>query len=144
MHGLMAINPLIHLASNEMLDAQLREQELARAAAAAPPEPDVPQLAGYVRTQWEIFRNHRNTASGWSERLLEALRTFKGQYSPAKLQEVQKFKGSEVYARLTAQKCRAASSLLPMSISGVIGRGRSSRRPTPTCRPASSRRSTRS
>lgn len=114
----MAINPLgsqgvLQVVPPAALEAHLREQELARSAAAAPaPEPQAPQLVGYVRGQYEIFRNHRNTASGWSTRLLEALRTFNGQYSPTKIQEVQKFGGSQVYARLTAQKCRAAASLL--------------------------------
>jgi hypothetical protein len=95
------------------LEAHLQQQELEKSAAAAPMEtPASPELVGYIRGQFEIFRNHRNTAAGWSNRLIEALRTFNGQYSPSKIQEVTKFGGSQVYARLTAQKCRAASSLL--------------------------------
>jgi hypothetical protein len=94
------------------LEAMIRQRELDKAAAQAPPEPAPPELCGYIRAQFEIMRNHRNTASGWSERLQEALRTFKGQYSDTKMREVQKFGGSQVYARLSAQKCRAASSLL--------------------------------
>lgn len=69
-------------------------------------------LAGYIRAQWEIFRNHRNTVAGWSERMLICLRAFNGQYDSTKLMEVKKFGGSDVYYRLIAQKCRAASSLL--------------------------------
>src|SRR5712672_3186594 len=94
------------------LEAMIRQRELDKAAAQAPPEPAPPELCGYIRAQFEIMRNHRNTASGWSNRLLESLRTFNGQYSPTKMQEVIKFGGSQVYARLSAQKCRAASSLL--------------------------------
>jgi hypothetical protein len=94
------------------LEAFERQQEAARSAALAPQIPDAPQLAGYIRAQFEIMRNHRNTASGWSGRLIEALRVFNGQYSPDKMREVAKFGGSQIYARLTAQKCRAASSLL--------------------------------
>jgi hypothetical protein len=71
-----------------------------------------PQLVGYVRGQFEIFRNHRNTTAGWSERMLASLRTFNGEYDANKLQEIRKFAGSEIFARLSAQKCRAASSLL--------------------------------
>jgi hypothetical protein len=37
---------------------------------------------GYIRGQFEVFRNHRNTASGWSNRLIEAMRAFNGQYNP--------------------------------------------------------------
>lgn len=70
------------------------------------------ELAGYIRGRWEIFRNHRNTANGWSERLLQALRTFNGQYDANKLNEIRRFSGSEVYFRVVAQKCRAATSLL--------------------------------
>lgn len=44
--------------------------------------------------------------------MLAALRAFNGQYDPTKLQEITKFGGSTVYARVIAQKCRAASSLL--------------------------------
>lgn len=97
--------------------AELDRQDQARAQAAVeakavPPQTDFTQLGGYIRTQFEIFRNHRNTSAGWSERLLAALRTFNGQYDPGKLAEIKRFGGSEVYARLIAQKCRAASSLL--------------------------------
>lgn len=69
-------------------------------------------LAGYIRTQYEMMRNHRNSASGWGERMIEALRTFNGQYSANKLNEIKKFGGSEAFARITAAKCRGASSLL--------------------------------
>src|SRR5882724_262869 len=69
-------------------------------------------LAGYIRSQFTMMVNHRNSTSGWSERLTEALRTFNGAYSPQKLQEIKKFGGSEIYARITAAKCRGASSLL--------------------------------
>ena len=64
------------------LEAMIRKKELERAAVMAPVEPPAPELNGYIRGQFEIMRNHRNTAAGWSNRLLEALRTFNGQYSP--------------------------------------------------------------
>lgn len=69
-------------------------------------------LAGYIRSQFTMMVNHRNSTSGWSERLIEALRTFNGAYSPQKLAEIKKFGGSEIFARITAAKCRGASSLL--------------------------------
>lgn len=97
-------------------EAQLQQQDAARAAAATAAsqtsDPQYPQLAGYVKGQFEIFRNHRNTNAGWSNRMLAALRTFNGQYEPTKLVEISKNGGSQVYARLIAQKCRAAASLL--------------------------------
>lgn len=94
------------------LEQQLQQQATAKAAANAPPPPDISSLASYIKGQYEIFRNHRNTQSGWSNQLIEALRVFNGQYGPSKLAEIKKFGGSAVYARITAQKCRAASSLL--------------------------------
>ena len=61
----------------------------------------------------EIMRDHRNDgASGWSERLHAAMRTFNGVYDPSKLRAVKQFGGSDIYARLTAMKCRGANSLL--------------------------------
>lgn len=96
------------------LELQLNQQAKAKAAAAdQSQQPQTPaRLIGYIKGQWEIFRNHRNTSAGWSERLLVALRAFNGQYDANKLNEIRRFGGSEVYARTIAQKCRAASSLL--------------------------------
>lgn len=82
-------------------------------AAARPSALALTNLAGYIRAQFQMMVNHRNSStSGWSERLLHALRTFNGQYDAGKLAEIQKFGGSEVYSRITAMKCRGASSLL--------------------------------
>jgi hypothetical protein len=96
----------------------LQQQEADRAKAqvqanqATQPAQDPQQLVSYIKGQFEIFRNHRNTSAGWSERLLICLRTFNGQYDANQLREIRRFGGSEVYARVIAQKCRAASSLL--------------------------------
>lgn len=94
------------------LERQLQARASAQAEANKPPQQDMAVLGQYVRGQFEIFRNHRNTAAGWSERLLVGLRAYNGQYDSNRLTEIRKFGGSEVYARLIAQKCRAASSLL--------------------------------
>lgn len=94
------------------LERQLQDRAQQQAASNQPPPQDMAQLGQYVRGQYEIFRNHRNTAAGWSERLLVGLRAYNGQYEANKLTEIRKFGGSEVYARVIAQKCRAASSLL--------------------------------
>lgn len=95
-------------------EAALKAQDEARAAAeAAAQTPEMSNLAGFIRTQFEIMRTHRNNSqAGWSERLLVALRAFNGQYDATKIAEIRKFGGSEVYARLIAMKCRGASSLL--------------------------------
>lgn len=70
-------------------------------------------LAAYVRQQLQAFKNHRNEPqAGWSERLLIALRAFNGHYDPQRLADIKSFGGSDVYARLIAQKCRGTTALL--------------------------------
>lgn len=106
---------VIQFTPPDQLEQQLQDAASQKSAAAAQPtsqEPAYPELAGYIKSQFEIFRNHRNTSAGWSNRMLAALRSFNGQYDPTKLVEITKWGGSTVYARLIAQKCRAASSLL--------------------------------
>lgn len=95
-------------------EAAMRARDEAKAAAEDEASAtDMSDLAGFITTQFEIMRSHRNTAAaGWSNRLLSALRAFNGEYEPTKIQEIRKFGGSEVYARVIAMKCRGASSLL--------------------------------
>lgn len=100
-------------ALDRMEARQNRERAQAEDAAAQPSEQALTNLAGYIRTQFEMMRQHRNnTTAGWSNRLTAALRAFNGQYDPAKLQEIGKFGGSQIYFRMIASKCRGASSLL--------------------------------
>ena len=40
------------------------------------------------------------------------MRAYNGEYSPTKKSEISQFGGSDVYARVTSTKCRAATSLL--------------------------------
>lgn len=92
------------------LQREAREKAKAEDAAAMP---EISDLGSFIRTRYEMFRNHRNnSAAGWSNRLLVALRSFNGMYDPNKVAEIQKFGGSQIYARMIAQKCRGASSLL--------------------------------
>lgn len=98
------------------LEAQIAAKDKAdyeaRRDAEAKNNATMSNLAGHIRTQWEEMRRHRNSASGWSDRLMKSLRTFKGEYDPEKLAQIKQFGGSEVYARVVAMKCRGASSLL--------------------------------
>lgn len=96
------------------LEAALQRQDQDRAAIENQAnQPTMSNLAGFIRTQFEMMKQHRNDArAGWSERLLIALRAFNGQYDATKIAEIKKFGGSEVYARVIAMKCRGASSLL--------------------------------
>jgi len=99
----------------DRIDASATRERVAAedAAKLASSQLSMTNLASFIRNQYEMMRNHRNNNSGgWSERLLSALRAFNGQYDAGKLQEIQKFGGSQIYQRLTASKCRGASSLL--------------------------------
>ena len=69
-------------------------------------------LGAFIDGEFSRFSRHRDSASGWSERINQAMRTFKGEYSTDKLRAIKQFGGSEVYARIVAGKCRGASSLL--------------------------------
>src|SRR6185369_15774572 len=107
----LGTNGVLQVIPPAQLEQQLQaRQDAAGSQPAAVPDPG--PLAAYVRGQFDIFRNHRDTAAGWSQRLIDAARTYNGQYAPSKLSEIRRFQGSEIYMRLSAQKCRAASSLL--------------------------------
>lgn len=106
---------ILRVVGPEQLSIALKEQAEADAAAAdvAATPGDMSNLAGFVRSEFDMMKRHRNNAnSGWSERLLSALRAFNGQYDAGQLNEIRRFGGSEVYARVIAMKCRGASSLL--------------------------------
>jgi len=96
------------------LNAAIKLQDEAKAKAAQPMDAaTASSLAGFIRSEFEAFKQHRNnSAAGWSERLLSCLRIFNGQYDANKLAQIKQFGGSEVYARLISMKCRGASSLL--------------------------------
>lgn len=104
---------VLRVVSGADTTTQIERAAQARAAANTPPEPEATRLASYIIDQYWIMRRHRdNSARGWSDRLLKALRAFNGQYDPDILIDIQKFGGSTVYDRITASKCRGTSSLL--------------------------------
>jgi hypothetical protein len=96
------------------LNAATKAQDEAKAASAQETDATtLSNLASHIRTRFDVFKQHRNTSnSGWSERLLIALRAFNRQYDATKLAQIKQFGGSEVYAGTIAAKCRGASSLL--------------------------------
>lgn len=100
---------LLRVVSNQEMMSQ--EQQAAKEAEASTSDPVTSELAAHIRTRMTEMRNFRNT-EGIAQRLIDALRTYKGQYDPAKLAEIKKFGGSEVYARITSTKCRGATALL--------------------------------
>lgn len=103
---------LLNVVSNAELDAQeARETAIAEESAAKYKPAAVDSLTLYIRDRFNDYRKIRDTR-GVAVRLIESLRAFNGQYADTKLAEIQKFGGSEVYARMTATKCRGATAML--------------------------------
>jgi len=69
-------------------------------------------IVGFIDGEFTRFQRHRDSANGWTERIQNAMRVFKGEYEPGQLAAIRRFGGSEIYARIIATKCRGASSLL--------------------------------
>ena len=88
-------------------------RELQNQAVAAPvdDDPSILEVAKHIRYRMYEMRNFRNMM-GIGQRLIDALRTYKGEYDPKKLGEIRQFGGSTVFARVTPAKCRGATSLL--------------------------------
>jgi hypothetical protein len=105
---------LLRVISPDALTAQeqLETAERQRAKFEARMEPAMEDLAAYIRRKFDVMKNHRNGPSGWTNRLLAALRMFNGEYEPGKLDAIREYGGSEIYARLVAVKCRASSAML--------------------------------
>lgn len=98
------------MAANEAAESKRAQDE---ADATKNSEMVLNSLAGHVRSQYSMMKRHRDGGgSGWSDRLLHALRVFNGEYDATKLAQIEQFGGSTAYARIVAMKCRGASSLL--------------------------------
>jgi hypothetical protein len=69
-------------------------------------------LVAFIDNEFQMMQRHRDGSQGWTDRLTGAMRVFRGEYDSAKLSQIRKFGGSQIYARLTASKCRGATSLL--------------------------------
>lgn len=112
--AVQALGAVLRVIGPNQLDAALKAQDEQAAAAQNPSTAmDYSNLASYIRREYDIMKRHRdNSMAGWSDRLLNALRVFNGQYDASKLNDIRRFGGSEVYARIVAMKCRGASSLL--------------------------------
>jgi len=103
---LRVVSPAAVNASEKLANENLAESQKKL------PEVYETSLAGHIRREFDTFKRHRDSQAGWSQRLLNAQLAFNGQYQPEKMVEIRKFGGSDVYARLTAAKCRGAASLL--------------------------------
>lgn len=71
-------------------------------------------VASMIRKKWDEFRNHRTSSNSnfLTDKMLDSMRAYNGEYTPLKSQEIAQFGGSKVFARMTSVKCRGASALL--------------------------------
>ena len=72
---------------------------------------EIEGIVAIIRREFSDSRNARYV-NGTSQRLIEALRTYRGDYDPNKLRDIKAFGGSEVYSRVTPTKCRGATAVL--------------------------------
>lgn len=68
----------------------------------------ITNLAGHVRTQWELMRTAKMQTV--EPRLLQCLRQRNGEYEPEKLAAIKQQGGSDIFLMLSSNKARAASS----------------------------------
>lgn len=68
-------------------------------------------VAAYVRKRFDQAVRHREK-TGTDKELLNSLRAYNGVYDAEKRDMINQFGGSDIYARLTTQKCRGATALL--------------------------------
>jgi hypothetical protein len=110
MAGISQQGGSLRVVSNAEID---RREKDAASSKQVTQEVEMDELARHIRSQYEMMKMHRDSGnSGWSNRLLSAMRVFNGQYEPSKLADIKQFGGSEIYARLVAMKCRGAHALL--------------------------------
>ena len=102
----------VSVMSNAQLQVAEDQQKQVMAAAISPTPEQETGLRALIQQEWEMMKSHRDSISGWSARLLAAERSFKGQYDPQQLAEIQRYGGSTVFARMVSAKCRGASALL--------------------------------
>ena len=105
---------LTRMLSPDQVAARDQAQEQANQPSQSPDwqnDPSVLEIAKHVRYRMYEMRNFRNMM-GIGQRLIDALRTYKGQYDPARLRDIKAFGGSDVFARIVPGKCRGATSLL--------------------------------
>lgn len=101
----------LQAAGNADIGAAAQAQQQAEAQSVTITPEEMTGLAAYISRQWEMMNRHR-LSLGIADRLLAALRAFNGQYDATRAAEIKKFGGSDVYARVTSNKSRGATSLL--------------------------------
>lgn len=104
MGKVLTLGPLRAAPLSVALEEERKKTEVVQA------QPLMGALAAHVRKAWsEAWDAKRNTVE---TRMLQSLRSRRGEYDPERAAEIRKMGGSDVYAMLTSVKCRAAASWL--------------------------------
>lgn len=98
---------ILRVVTNQELEAARKAQQQLAAA----PDEVLDGVTAHVRRRFEQAVRHREKI-GVDKELIDSLRAYDGVYTPDKLQMINQFGGSAIYARVTAQKCRGATALL--------------------------------
>ena len=98
-------------------DQLLQEEETAKQAAlsASQTQPVVSNLVSYFNQRWNLAREAKRPIAS---RMRQNLRQRQGIYEDAKLQAIRNQGGTEIYANITNQKCRAATAWLRDALLG--------------------------
>lgn len=88
---------------------QQKEDDERSAADARQSQPLITGLAGHIKHKFNIARDARRFGNV-EQRMLDNMRARRSIYSPQKMAAIQLEGGSEVYAGITGQKCRAAAA----------------------------------
>lgn len=98
-------------------DQLLQEEETAKQAAlsASQTQPVVSNLVAYFNQRWHLAREAKRPIAS---RMRQNLRQRQGVYEDAKLQAIRAQGGTEIYANITNQKCRAATAWLRDALLG--------------------------
>ena len=88
--------------------SKVLENEERRIVDAQQNQPLLTGLSGHVRKCWTYARDAKIQTV--ETRMLQSVRSRRGEYEPDKLAQIRDQGGSEVYAMLTSVKCRAAGS----------------------------------
>ena len=89
---------------------QQRDEDDRRAAEQRQAAPLVTGLAGHIKGKFTVAPRTRGGSGDVEQRMLDNMRARRSVYTPQKLSAIQQEGGSEVYAGLTGNKCRAAAA----------------------------------
>lgn len=116
--GMLQARSLQSVQDQERRDAEARQNQ-----------PLLTGLSGHITHKFTVARDAKRNEV--EPRMLDSIRSRRGEYHPQKLAEIKAMGGSEVFAGLTGLKCRAAASWIRDVMLGTGAERPWSVRPTP-------------